>query len=193
MKRADVLKVAPEPVCAMGLLMIFTIAAVLMFRPMVANATQSDSHVHFDQKSVKIVGEKVVGEVADFYKETDAAIETKDIDRLMSLYSDSYKDGANDKKMLREIWTRIFERFDKLYMRHNMRFSEISKDGGTVIIRCSGVLMGAAKDDNFSRALDHWLNNDHVLVKEDGKWRLQGTIGKKELRFWLKNPSSPLV
>jgi len=193
MKRADVLKVNPVAVYAIGLMMIFTIAAVLMFRPMVANATQSDSHVHFDQKSVKMVGEKVVGEVSDFYKETDSAIEAKDIDRLMGLYSDSYRDGPNDKKMLREMWTRIFESFDKLYMRHNMRFSDISKDGGTVVIRCSGVLMGAAKDDNFSRALDHWLNNDHVLVKEEGKWRLKGTVGKKELRFWLKNPSNPLV
>jgi ketosteroid isomerase-like protein len=193
MKRTDVLKVDMVTVYAIGLMMILTIAAVLMFRPMVANATQSDTHVHFDQKSVKIVGEKVVGEVADFYKETDSAIEAKDIDRLMGLYSDSYKDGVNDKKTLREMWSRIFERFDKLYTRHNMRFSEISKDGGTVVIRCSGVLMGAAKDDNFSRALDHWLNNDHVLVKEEGKWRLKGTVGKKELRFWLKNPSNPLV
>ena len=193
MKSANVLQVDFGAIHALGLLMIFTIALALMLRPVTANATDSDSHVHFDQKSVKVVGEKVVGEVAAFYKETDSAIEAKDLDRLMDLYSDAYQDGSNDKKTLREIWTRIFARFDKLYTRHNMRFSEISKDGGTVVIRCSGVLMGAPKDDQFSRALDHWLNNDHVLVKEEGKWRLKGTVGKKELRFWLKNPSNPLV
>jgi ketosteroid isomerase-like protein len=193
MKREDVLKVDLVAIPALGLLMIFTIAMALTFRPVTANATDSDSHVHFDQKSAKLVGEKVVGEVAAFYKETDSAIEAKDLDRLMDLYSDAYQDGSNDKKTLREIWTRIFARFDKLYMRHNMRFADISKDGETVVIRCSGVLMGAPKDDQFSRALDHWLNNDHVLVKEEGKWRLKGTVGKKELRFWLKNPSNPLV
>ena len=194
MKRADVLQVDLGAVSALGLLMVLTMAMALIFQPMVANAKESDSHVHFDQKSVKVVGEKLVSEISDFYKETDAALEAKDIDRLMSLYSDSYQDGPNDKKMIKQIWSRIFTRFDKLYTRHNMRFSDISKDGGTVVIRCSGVLMGATKDDsNFSRALDHWLNNDHVLVKEDGKWRLKGTVGKKELRFWLKSPSTPLV
>ncbi len=193
MRKAHVLQVDLGAISALGLLMILMIASAMMFRPVEANATTSDTHVHFDQKSVKLVGEKVVGEIVAFYKEADAAMEAKDLDRLMSMYSESYKDGPNDKKMIGEIWKRIFGRFDKLYMRHNMRFSDISKDGGTLVIRCSGVLMGAAKDDNFSRALDHWLNNDHVLVKEDGKWRLKGTIGKKELRFWLKNPSSPLV
>lgn len=194
MKRADVMQVDLGAVSALGLLMVLMMAMALMLHPMEANAKESDSHVHFDHKSVKVVGEKVVNEIVEFYRETDAALEAKDLDRLMNLYSDAYQDGPNDKKMIREIWSHIFARFEKLYTRHNMRFADISEDGGTVVIRCSGVLMGATKEDNkFSRALDHWMNNDHVLVKEDGKWRLKGTVGKKELRFWLKSPSTPLV
>lgn len=193
MRKTSVLQVDLGELSALGLLMILMIASAVMSLPVGANAAMSDTHVHFDQKSVKLVGEKVVGEIEAFYKEADAAMEAKDLDRLMSMYSESYRDGPNDKKMVREIWGRIFGKFDKLYMRHNMRFSDISRDGETLVIRCSGVLMGAPKSDNFARALDHWLNNDHVLVKEDGRWRLKETVGKKELRFWLKNPSSPLV
>lgn len=192
--RAAALKNERKAVTAFDLFIFAIVAAMIALWPASARAMMmGDAHVHFDPKSVKIVGETVVDEIHKFFKDAELAMEAKDIDRLMSMYSDSYEDGPNSKEHVREMWKRIFAQFDKIYTRHNMRFSDISQDKSTVVISCSGVLMGSQKDDNFSRALDHWLNNDHVLVKENGAWKLKGTVGKKEMRFWLKNPSSPLV
>ena len=40
--------------------------------------------------------------------------------------------------------------------------------------------------------IDNWANQDHVLVKEGGKWKLIGTYGLERKRLWFDKPMHPL-
>ncbi|MGK7346459.1 MAG: hypothetical protein ACNS63_11710 [Candidatus Nitrospinota bacterium M3_3B_026] len=151
-------------------------------------------YVFFDQKSKDLVGEKVAGKLIDFFHKAEQSIRDKDIDALMSLYSESYANGPHTKESIERVWRSVFERFDRLYTKHNMRFLTSSNESPAVIIRCSGILMGTPKgeSDAYSIALDHWINNDHVLARENGAWRLIGTAGKEMKRFGFDKPIHPL-
>jgi len=40
--------------------------------------------------------------------------------------------------------------------------------------------------------IDNWAQQDHVLVKEAGKWKLIGTYGPERKRLWFDKPMHPL-
>jgi len=150
--------------------------------------------VYFDGESKKLVGDKVAKEISVFFNTAENAIRTKDLDKLMSLYSDSYSNGPNDKEAIKRVWKWVFGRFDNLYTKHNMTFISASSAAPAMIIRCSGILMGTPKGENdaYSIALDHWVNNDHVLSNEHGQWKIIGTAGPEQQRFGFSKPIHPL-
>lgn len=188
---------ASQPVFRASLVVAGIFSFVFAFAPSwpspaIAEAFDSEHSVHFDANSEKLVGENTMKEVSQFFMDAEKAIAAKDLDRLMAFYSDNYANDVHNKASVRLIWKRLFESFDKLYTQHNMNFVSISSDGQIIVIRCSGVLMGTPKSDNFSTALDHWINNDHTLMKESGKWKIMGTSGQEMKRFWFDKPLHPL-
>lgn len=148
--------------------------------------------VHVDPAAKKQLGEKTFNEVMVFFDSAEKAIEAKDLEALMALYSDSYSDGEHDKKSARQIWERIFSRFEKMAMHHNMKFGKMSSDKNMVIFQCSGLLLGAPDLKERPNTIDNWTNQDHVLVKEAGKWKLIGTYGPERKRLWFDKPMHPL-
>lgn len=153
----------------------------------------SERHtLNFDSNSKKMIGEKDFKEIHQFFHDAEAAIETKNMEALMDLYSDNYINGPHKKDSVKKIWETIFSQFDDLYTMHNMRFVTSSSDSGVIIINCSGLLMGVPKGEMDLIAIDNWVNNDHILAKENGKWKLIGTSGKELKRFWFDKPLHPL-
>lgn len=148
--------------------------------------------VHVDPAAKQQLGEKTFNEVMTFFDSAEKAIETKDIESLMALYSDSYSDGEHDKKSARQIWEKIFTRFEKMAMHHNMKLGKASADKNTVIFQCSGLLLGAPDLKERPSTIDNWTNQEHVLVKEGGKWKLIGTYGTERKRLWFDKPMHPL-
>ncbi|MDE2118070.1 MAG: hypothetical protein KGJ19_05685 [Betaproteobacteria bacterium] len=148
--------------------------------------------MHVDPAAKQQLGEQTYNEVMTFFHSAEQAIETKDLEALMALYSDNYSDGDHDKKSARQIWERIFSRFEKMAMQHNMKLGKASSDKNMVVFQCSGLLLGSPDPKERLITIDNWTNQDHVLVKEAGKWKLIGTYGPERKRLWFDKPMHPL-
>ena len=153
--------------------------------------------MYVDYAAKQQLGEQTFSELMVFFHEAEKAIETKDLKALMGLYSESYTDGEHNKKSAEEIWERIFATFEMTATRHNMRLVKMAEDKNMVIFRCSGLLLGVPNQNAKMKqkgpiTIDNWALQDHVLVKEAGKWKLIGTYGTERKRLWFDKPMHPL-
>lgn len=174
-------------------------ASVLVAASLFTGTASGTEHKLSDKYSMKVdpaakqqLGEKTFNEVMAFFHSAEMAIETKDLEALMSLYSESYSDGEHDKKSARQIWERIFATFDDMAMHHNMKLEKASADKTMVVFQCSGLLLGVPDLKKGPITIDNWTTQDHVLVKEGGKWKLIGTYGPERKRLWFDKPMHPL-
>ncbi|MBT4522511.1 MAG: hypothetical protein HOC23_21150 [Halieaceae bacterium] len=172
---------------ALGGLLI-TVSASVQAAP----ALSEKYSMEIDPQSRERLGEKTFNEVMTFFHEAEMAIETKDIDALMDLYSDNYTDGAHDRDSARAIWARIFDTFDTMATHHNMKLVNVTAKKNVVIFRCSGLLLGVPDVKRGAITIDNWNQQDHVLALEAGKWKLLGTYGEKRNRLWFDKPMHPL-
>ena len=177
-----------------GTAIFLTIALV-----MPTGATFADQHRLSDRHKMEVdnsikehLGEKTANEVMSFFHRAEMAIQSRDLEALMALYSDGYRDGDHDKAAARKIWERIFKRFNELATRHNMSLVTSSSDKDLVIMRCSGILLGMPEGGGGPVPIDNWNQQDHVLKKEDGQWKLVGSYGKERKRLWFDKPMHPL-
>jgi len=149
-----------------------------------------------DPAAKQQLGEKTYNEVTAFFDAAEKAIETKDLKALMALYSNDYSNGDHDKKSVELIWKRIFSRFGKMATHHNMQLANMTatkkSTKNIIIMRCSGLLMGIYDPGKGVVTIDNWTMQDHVLVKEAGKWKLIGTYGRDRKRLWFDKPLHPL-
>lgn len=153
----------------------------------------SDSFVlDIDQNSRKQVGDKVWNEIKSFFFAAEEAIETENLNGLLALYSDRYRNGDHVKSSAKQIWARIFTRFNDMATIHNMRFISTSPESKVMIIRCSGILVGVPEGGNVLITIDNWTGSDHILKKENGKWKLIGSTGKERKRLWFDKLMHPL-
>lgn len=180
---------------------IIFIAPLLISISLFSGAAIGEEHQMSDKYSMVVdpaakqqLGEKTFNEVMVFFHAAEKAIETKDLEGLMALYSDNYGDGVHDKKSAEQIWRRMFDTFDAMSTQHNLKLGKMSADKNMVIFQCSGLLMGAPdpKTKKGLITIDNWANQDHVLVKEGGKWKLIGTYGLERKRLWFDKPMHPL-
>lgn len=167
----------------------------------VAGAKEAASHekhysqnyiLNMDPRSAASVGKTAAEEVHAFFDEAERAIESKDLNALMALYSENYVNGPHKKADISITWKRLFETFDNLAMTHNMRFTTADAKSKVMILQCSGILVGAPKGDPGVIAIDSWMNSDHILVKENGKFKLIGSMGPEQKRFWFDKAQHPL-
>ncbi len=184
-------------------LVVMLIAAILMLAiPGTSRAAEKaementhrpkDFIVTVDPDSAKKIGPAVVKQIVDFFDYADNAIKTKDLDALAFLYSDQYRDGNHTKADAVQAWKTLFTGFDDFSMTHNLRFITADANSNVMIVACSGILMAKPKSDKVLRALDHWVNMKHVLVKENNGWKIIGTSGIESKRFWFDKPMHPL-
>lgn len=148
--------------------------------------------LNIDPATRKKIGPEVVSEIVNFFKSAELAIENKQLAKLMDLYSNNYKNGGHNKRSAHRIWKRIFKTFDNMASIHNMRISTYSPENKVMIIRCSGLFLGRPLGEKELITIDSWTNEDHILSKESGKWKLIGTFGKERKRFWFDKPMHPI-
>jgi hypothetical protein len=159
---------------------------------MAEQALSEKYSMEIDPKSRERLGEQTYQEVLTFFHDAEVAIETKNIDALMDLYSENYTDGQHNRDSAREIWTRIFATFDTMATHHNMKLVNVTEKRNVVIFRCSGLLLGVPDIKRGSITIDNWNQQDHVLALENGKWKLLGTYGEARKRLWFDKPMHPL-
>lgn len=146
-----------------------------------------------DAAAKQQLGEQTFNEVSMFFQTVEVAIETKDIEVLMAQYSGKFRDGALDKKSVEQAWRRIFARVDTIATVNRMRLVNISADRNMVVFQSSGLLVGVPRGEKWPVAIDNWNKQDHVLVKERGKWKLIGTYGPKRKRLWFDKPMHTFI
>lgn len=149
-------------------------------------------HIAIDKANKAKIGQAVLDQLSSFFDYADNAIKTKDIRALGGLYSDRYRDGDHTKEDVLKVWQKIFDNFDDLRMTHNLRFISEIPNKSTIILSCTGVLSGSKIGEKNLQALDHWSNMSHVLAKEDGGWKIVGSYGIGEPRYWFDKPMHPL-
>lgn len=176
-------------------------AAILVAACLFSGVAIGAEHKMSDKYSLEVdpaakqqLGEKTYHEVMMFFDSAEKAIETKDLKTLMALYSDNYTDGDHDKKTAEQTWKRIFDTFDTMAMLHRMKLEKMSEDKNMVVFQCTGILVGVPNQKKEANpiTIDNWTNQDHILVKEGGKWKLIGTYGLERKRLWFDKPMHPL-
>lgn len=145
-----------------------------------------------DPAAKQQLGEQTFNEVMAFFHAAEKAIETKDLKALMALYSDNYSDGDHDKESAERTWQRIFATFDTMAMLHRMKLEKKSAGKNMVVFKCTGLLAGVPGKGKKPVTIDNWVNQDHILVKEAGNWKLIGTYGPERKRLWFDKPMHPL-
>ena len=115
---------------------------------------------------------KSVRQLEEFYDGIEEALDKKDLDKLMSFYSDDYSHNYVSKAQLRNLWSDTFKRFDNLYSAHI--FSAINVWNGEASVRCTGVLMGQPVDGDTIEVVDNWTNTNHYLTMKSGAWQIMG-------------------
>lgn len=125
------------------------------------------------------VDRQTVLELTSTFDQAEEAIRSRDVDDLMSLYSDRYSYHGMKKADIRRIWAELLEDYDFVSNIHT--FSAIragGEAGGPILeITCTGALWARSKDSKERIPIDSWHQETHHLVKEDGAWRIIGSAG----------------
>jgi hypothetical protein len=179
-------------VCSLLTMTIITITMVINSAVAVEPKLSEKYSMEIDPEARVQLGDSTFNQVMAFFHNAEVAIETKDIDALMDLYSENYTDGAHDKDSAHQIWTRIFSGFELMATHHNMKLVNVTAKKNVVIFRCSGLLLGVPSLEKGVITIDNWNQQDHVLALEDGDWKLLGTYGRERKRLWFDKPMHPL-
>ncbi len=123
--------------------------------------------------------EQVVKDLVAVFDKAEAAIQARDLDGVMALYSKRYNYHRLRKSDARRIWEEIFEYHHKLHSRHLFTdIKTVQVDGETrAEIKCTGALWGLSNETGQKVTVDSWFEETHYLVKEDGTWRIIGNAG----------------
>ncbi|MDH5679452.1 MAG: nuclear transport factor 2 family protein [Nitrospinota bacterium] len=179
-----------------GAAQYFLVLSIITFSlPGLAESAEAAKGFHSIRVSPEMkekVDHETMKRVSQFFHDAEEAISKGDIDALMDLYSDSYKNGDHDKAAAKAIWQRIFSVFENMSTMHNMNLVNYSQDGGLIVIGCSGILLGMKKGEGDRVPVDTWTNEEHILTLEKGKWKLVGSAGQKRKRLWFDKPMHPL-
>jgi hypothetical protein len=124
--------------------------------------------------------DETVKEIVASFDRAERAIQAKDMDGLMALYSKRYNYHKLRKSDARRIWEEIFEYHHGLHSTH--LFTKINKivqvsGDQTAQVTCTGALWGVADETGKKVTVDSWFEEMHYLVKEDGTWRIIGNAG----------------
>jgi len=170
---------------------LLVIGVVILPEDSMAEAAENegDFSEHYSmrlhQDAVKKTGEEEFKGIVNFFHHAERAIESEDIDALMSLYSSRYTNlNGQNRDSAREIWQKIFDNFDNLSARHSMRLLtyQDTETNQIAVTECNGLLSGIPKGEDTFVTIDSWDRQRHILTKE-GSWKLFGNAGKGSKRY----------
>ena len=119
---------------------------------------------------------QTVLELTSTFDQAEEAIRSRDLDSLMSLYSDRYASNGLKKADVRQIWAELLHNYDLISNVHTFSaIRSVSQDGKALVeIHCSGALWATNKNSKERIPIDSWHQERHRLVKEKGVWRIVG-------------------
>lgn len=118
---------------------------------------------------------ETVRRIEEVFTRAEKAIGEKDLDALMTVYSQDYRYQDLTKADMRKIWKGFFEQYDRVATLHS--FSRIVVTPGkspTAQITCTGALWATSGQSDQRVNLSSWAGDIHHLIYEHGAWRIVG-------------------
>ena len=117
------------------------------------------------------------------FEQAEQAMQARDIDRIMALYSDDYLYHGLKKADVQKIWKQVFEHYKELESFHTFSVVRLVGPGGKLVaeLTCSGVVWGTSKDTTLRSPIDSWYEEIHYLKRENGRWRIAGNVGGESM------------
>jgi ketosteroid isomerase-like protein len=117
------------------------------------------------------------------FEQAEQAMQKRDLDGIMTLYSDDYLYHGLKKADVRKIWNELFDHYKELESFHTFSAVHIVGTRGKLIaeMTCSGVVWGTSKDTTLRSPIDSWYEEVHFLRKENGRWRIVGNMGGESI------------
>jgi ketosteroid isomerase-like protein len=168
----------------------FKSAAVLLAASLIGctyPALPETGRVHVERWAIVRAADKDVGEILTSFTEAEEAIQNKNLDGIMAVYSDRYKYHGLSKADLRKMWQELFDQYDRLASNHIFSRVQVMVAGTnpTAEIVCTGNLWGISKETGGQTIIDSWFYETHHLVYEESRWRIigHGEQGPAPLRW----------
>lgn len=143
------------------------------FQPVAEAKTQVTSG------TIQEVDPQTLKDLLATFEQAEQAMQARDLDGIMALYSEEYLYHGLKKADIRKVWSQLFEHYKELESYHT--FSVIRTVGSgsklTAEMTCTGVVWGTSKDTKLRAPVDSWYEEVHYLKKENGRWRIVGNVG----------------
>lgn len=129
--------------------------------------------------TIQEVDQSTLDELLATFEQAERAMQARDLDGIMTLYSEEYAYHGLKKADIRDIWRQLFEHYRDLESIHT--FSMVRRIGPasklTAEITCTGVVWGTSKQTTLRTPIDSWHEEIHYLRKETGRWKIVGHAG----------------
>jgi ketosteroid isomerase-like protein len=161
----------------LGCLIVFTVCLC------VGLPTAADAKTQLLAGVIQEVDSETLKELVWTFEEAEHAMQARDVDKIMALYSDDYLYHGLKKADVRKIWKQLFDHYKELESFHTFLVVRMVGTGGKLIaeMTCSGVMWGTSKDTTLRSPVDSWYEEIHYLRKENGRWRIVGNMGGESI------------
>ena len=141
--------------------------------------TQAESKTQLLPGGMQDVDSETLKELLSTFEQAENAMQARDLDGIMALYSDDYLYHGLKKADVRRIWKQLFDNYKELESFHTFSVVRTAGPGGKLVaeMTCSGVIWGTSKDTTLRSPVDSWYEEIHYLRKENGRWRIVGNMG----------------
>jgi hypothetical protein len=160
-----------------GLARMLVVAMGLAMMPL----SPATAEVQWLPDSASEVDQATTDKVLAMFRRADEALRTRDVEGVMSLYSEQYNYHGLKKSDMRKIWNNLFDEFQELSNVHRLsRFAKVGSGSGTIVeVTCTGSLSGLSKTGGLLVPIDSWYEEVHNLIFENGQWRIRGNVDEE--------------
>ncbi len=132
---------------------------------------------------IQEVNAETLKELMLTFEQAEQAMQARDLEGIMALYSDDYLYHGLKKADVQQIWKQLFDRYKELESFHTFSVVRTVGSGSKLVaeMTCSGVVWGTSKDTTLRSPIDSWYEEVHYLKKENGRWRIVGNVGGESI------------
>lgn len=158
-------------------------AALLTLGLWVGVTTEAETKTQLLPGGIQEVDSETLKELLSTFEKAEQAMQARDLDAIMALYSDEYVYHGLKKADVRKIWKQLFDNYKELESVHTFSVVRMAGTGGKLIaeMTCSGVVWGTSKETTLRSPVDSWYEEIHYLRKENGRWRIVGNMGGESI------------
>jgi ketosteroid isomerase-like protein len=129
--------------------------------------------------AIQEVDPQTLKELLSTFELAEQAMEARDLDGIMALYSEEYHYHGLKKADIRKIWEQLFKHYKDLESFHTFSVVRTVGSGSKLVaeITCTGSVWGTSTDTTLRSPVDSWYEEVHFLKKENGRWRIVGNVG----------------